>query len=247
VTYVARRSDGAIVVWGDNSKGQWDVPVLPPGLSYVDITAGSHYTVARRSDGTVVAWGDDQYSQTHVPPAPGGLPSVRIDAFGLASVAIHGDDPCSGAQSFCVQTKPTSVPGCTATLEVDDCTLAAGVWSSTNIPRDSAAGLGTSIGIYVYTHGVAIGQSAFSSGVPYGTLCLQGFKRSSPACAPATLPGAQPGVCNSGAMTTAANCNGGALGLAVGEDVNVQLWYRDPMASSPGNANFSNAVFYTLH
>ena len=149
------------------------------------------------------------------------------------------------AVSYCAQTKATSVAGCTATLTVSDCSLATGVWSTTNIPRDASAGVGTSLGIYIYTDGVGIGQSAFSATLPFGTLCLQGFKRSSPACAPATVPGAQPGVCNAGPMTTSPNCNGGALGISVGEDVNVQLWYRDPTPANGGNANFSNAVFYT--
>ncbi|HVS19092.1 MAG TPA: hypothetical protein VMT18_10875 [Planctomycetota bacterium] len=34
--------------------------------------------------------------------------------------------------------------------------------------------------------------------------------------------------------------------LSVGEDVNVQLWYRDPLPSDPGNANLSNLAFYTV-
>jgi hypothetical protein len=152
----------------------------------------------------------------------------------------------SGATVYCTQTKPTSVPGCSALLSVNDLTLASGVWSTSNIPRDASAGTGTSLGIYIYTHGVGIGQSGVSQGVPYGTLCLAGFKRSSPACSPALLAGAVGGVCNTGPMTTELDCGGGALGLAVGEDVNVQLWYRDPLASSGGNANFSNALFYTL-
>src|SRR5262245_65119561 len=36
---VARRSDGSMVAWGDNSRGQCVVPVLPPGLSYVEVAA----------------------------------------------------------------------------------------------------------------------------------------------------------------------------------------------------------------
>jgi len=47
-------------------------------------------------------------------------------------------------------------------------------------------------------------------------------------------------------MNVAINCNGGALGIVVGEDVNAQLWYRDPTSANPGNANFSNAIFYTV-
>jgi hypothetical protein len=148
------------------------------------------------------------------------------------------------AVTYCAQVKVTSVAGCTAVMTVPDCSVATGVWTTTNIPRDATAGVGTSLGIYIYTDGVGIGQSAFSSNIPFGTLCLAGFKRSSPTCAPATVPSAQPGVCNAGPMTTSVNCNAGALGIVAGEDVNVQLWYRDP---TPGGnaANFSNAVFYT--
>ena len=54
---VARRSDGSVVAWGDNTYGQCNVPALPAGLTYVEIAAGCSHTVARRSDGSVVAWG----------------------------------------------------------------------------------------------------------------------------------------------------------------------------------------------
>jgi hypothetical protein len=60
------------------------------------------------------------------------------------------------------------------------------------------------------------------------------------------LPGALAATCNAGPMETALNCNQGALGIAVGEDVNVQFWYRDPSAVAPGNSNLSNAVYYTV-
>jgi hypothetical protein len=152
----------------------------------------------------------------------------------------------AGASVYCLQAKPTSVPGCSAKLTVTNPTLASGAWSTADIARDVSAGTGSSLGIYIYTHGVGIGPSGVSLSVPYGTLCLSGFKRSAPACSPALLAGAQGGVCNVGPMTTAVNCSGGALGIAVGDDVNVQLWYRDPLGTAGGNANFSNAIFYTV-
>ena len=37
---VARRSDGSVVAWGDNSYGQCNVPALPGGLTYVEVAAG---------------------------------------------------------------------------------------------------------------------------------------------------------------------------------------------------------------
>ena len=140
---------------------------------------------------------------------------------------------------MCTQTKPTSVPGCFATLSATNTSLATGLWTVTNIPSATAA---TVVGIFIYTDGVGIGQSTFSATVPFGTLCLAGFKRSAPACAPAVL--AASAGCNTVPMTLSPNCNGGALGIAVGEDVNVQFWYRDPPAV--GTANFSNAIFYTV-
>jgi hypothetical protein len=152
----------------------------------------------------------------------------------------------AGASVYCAQSKPTSVPGCTAKLTVTDPTLASGVWSTADIARDASAGTGSSLGIYIYTHGSGIGISGTSLSVPYGTLCLSGFLRSAPACSPALVSGALGGVCNVGPMTTAVNCSGGALGIAVGDDVNVQLWYRDPKGAAGGDANFSNAIFYTV-
>jgi len=166
----------------------------------------------------------------------GGYPTAPFASYWLI---MTGDARPESFTSYCVQTKNTSVAGCKALLTPTNTTLATGVWSSTNIPAASAA---TIVGIYIYTDGVGIGQSAVSVNVPFGTLCLAGFKRSAPTCAPAVLAGVA--GCNLGTMNVAVNCNAGALGIVVGEDVNVQLWHRDPAA--PGTANFSNAIFYTV-
>src|SRR5436189_127948 len=41
---VARRSDGSVVAWGDNTSGQCNVPALPAGLTYVEVAAaGASY------------------------------------------------------------------------------------------------------------------------------------------------------------------------------------------------------------
>ena len=50
---VARRMDGSIVAWGDDSYGQTSVPTLPSGLTYVEVAAGYYHTVARRSASTI--------------------------------------------------------------------------------------------------------------------------------------------------------------------------------------------------
>jgi hypothetical protein len=174
----------------------------------------------------------------------GGYPSALLASYWLVLEGDARSVPGCLTSCYCTQFKPTTVPGCFTDLTVTDPTLASGVWSATDIPRADGLGAGSVVGIFLYTDGVGIGMSAVSVNVPFGTLCLNGFKRSAPTCAPAILLGAQAGVCNVGPMTTAVNCNGGALGIAVGEDVNVQFWYRDPGAV--GNANFSGGVFYTV-
>jgi hypothetical protein len=171
----------------------------------------------------------------------GGYPTNPFASYWLV---LGSDGRGTVGTNYCAQSKATTVAGCTASIGITDNTLATGVWQTTNIPRAAGLGTGTVLGIYIYTNGVGIGQSAFSANVAFGTLCLAGFKRSSPACAPATLPGAAAGVCNTGFLSTAVNCNAGALGITVGQDVNAQLWYRDP--GSVGDANFSDAIFYTV-
>lgn len=70
---LARRSDGSVVGWGDNSYRQLDVPALPPGLTYVELATSRDHSVARRSDGSVVAWGDNSHGQLDDPALSPGL------------------------------------------------------------------------------------------------------------------------------------------------------------------------------
>src|SRR5262245_13466441 len=49
---VALRANGSIVGWGGNGSGELNVPALPPGLTYVEIAAGSGHTMVRRSNGS---------------------------------------------------------------------------------------------------------------------------------------------------------------------------------------------------
>ena len=155
-----------------------------------------------------------------------------------------------GAAQYCTQTLPTSVAGCFANLFVSDLTLATGSWNTTKFPRSGTLGAaGTTFGIYIYND-TTVGQSTFSNDIEFGTLCLAGFKRSFPACPPLLMshPSWVSGVgaCTTGDASLAVDCNSGALGFSVGDDLNVQFWFRDPTSSEPGRARFSNAIFYTL-
>src|SRR5262249_10352027 len=82
---LARRSDGAVVAWGDDSYNQSRVPILPAGLSYVDIAADGDSSFAKRSDGAILAWGWNFWGEQYLPDLPSGLGYVGLlpDGFGL--------------------------------------------------------------------------------------------------------------------------------------------------------------------
>jgi hypothetical protein len=81
---LALKVDGTVVAWGNNSRGQTNVP---GGLTNaMAIAAGYAHSIALRNDGTVIAWGDNTYGQTNGP----ALVAVKLIAAGayqsLASV-----------------------------------------------------------------------------------------------------------------------------------------------------------------
>lgn len=84
---LALKSDGTVVAWGSNDRGESSVPA---GLSeVVAIAASGQQSMALRADGTVVAWGDDDDGQAGI---PGGLGNVvAITAGGRYGLALHAD------------------------------------------------------------------------------------------------------------------------------------------------------------
>lgn len=164
----------------------------------------------------------------------------------LALTSVRDEEAAGNVTVFCLQTKITSIAGCKPRFGLTDTSLATGVWQVTNIPRAPDLGVGPTIGMFLYSNGVGTGQSTLQNTIPMGTLCIWPLQLSGWGCGASVLPSAQPGVCNPGPIQTAMACNGGALGLAVGEDVNVQFWYRDPIPTNAANSNLTNALFYTL-
>jgi alpha-tubulin suppressor-like RCC1 family protein len=88
----ARRSDGSLWCWGDNSAGQLGdgstlsratpMPVAALGNSVLEVAAGDDHTCARRDDGTVSCWGDNQRGQVGDSSATRRLAPVAITALG---------------------------------------------------------------------------------------------------------------------------------------------------------------------
>lgn len=191
------------------------------------------------------AGGDASFDVT----LPGVVPlgwSVTATATNVASGSTSEFSACepvggSSVTSFCAQSKPTSVPGCTASLTASGPSLSSDAWSVSNVPLGPATQ--SSIGILIYTHGVGIGPSGSSASIPFGTLCLTNFERSAPACAPLFLSGPA-NSCGNAFGAFQPDCSSGALGLLPGDDVNVQAWYRDPPVG-PEGANLSNAIYFT--
>lgn len=84
---VALKAGGTIVVWGDNSYGQQNIP---PGLTNaIAIAAGAYHCLALKTNGTVVAWGANYANQASVPP---GLSNIVAIAGGAQhSLALRND------------------------------------------------------------------------------------------------------------------------------------------------------------
>lgn len=87
---VARCIDGSVHAWGEASWSQLQVPALPPGTTYAQVSAGGSTSGAIRSDGTVVIWGNNEYGQAAV---PSGLQSVLQFDVGGHHVAAIGYSP----------------------------------------------------------------------------------------------------------------------------------------------------------
>ena len=63
---LALNYNGTVVVWGDNSQGQTNVPASLSNA--VAVAGGMVDSLALRSDRTVTVWGSNVYGQTNVPP-----------------------------------------------------------------------------------------------------------------------------------------------------------------------------------
>ena len=60
---IARDVGGAVFAWGDNSKGQCNVPAG----TYTDVACGDWHNVAIATDGTVRCWGDNSKGACNAP------------------------------------------------------------------------------------------------------------------------------------------------------------------------------------
>jgi len=92
--------DGSAKCWGDNQFGQLDVPALPAGVQYTQVSAStadfydpvySFHSCGLRSDGTAVCWGGGGQGQLNVPALPAGVTYTSISAGWFHSCAARSD------------------------------------------------------------------------------------------------------------------------------------------------------------
>jgi len=92
--------DGSAQCWGDNQFGQLDVPALPAGVQYTQVSAStadfydpvySFHSCGLRSDGTAVCWGGGGQGQLNVPALPEGVTYTSISAGWFHSCASRSD------------------------------------------------------------------------------------------------------------------------------------------------------------
>jgi alpha-tubulin suppressor-like RCC1 family protein len=130
---VALKSNGRVVVWGDNSYGQTNVPANVSNV--MAIAAGAYHTLALKTNGTVVSWGD-------MTTVPAGLTNVIAVAAGdTHSLALKADGTVAAWGSGSATNVPVNLTnafaiaaggGFSAALKADKTVTAWGSAPSTN-------------------------------------------------------------------------------------------------------------------
>ena len=94
-----------IIVWGDNSYGQLNVPANATNV--IALAAGDNHALALRADGKVVAWGGNYSGQTNVPTDLTN--AVSIAAGSTHSLALRSDGTVAlwGHIYFGINTVPS--------------------------------------------------------------------------------------------------------------------------------------------
>ncbi len=159
---------------------------------------------------------------------PAGQPDPDLSPPDMGALPF---DHCAPT-TYCT-AKANSIPGCISSFATSGTpNISGGAFEISYVPVP-----GGLLGLFVYT---TQGAASAPNITPYGLLCID---NSSMFRTPATQAGGTNGDCNGSYMhdfvqffnTQTANPS-----LAIGADVDMQCWYRDP--PNPGSANLSNVL-----
>ena len=82
-------SQTMVVAWGDDSKGECDVPAELTNA--MDVAAGyNKFNLALKADGTVVAWGDDAHGECTVPVGLTNVTAIAAGAYHAIVLKMDG-------------------------------------------------------------------------------------------------------------------------------------------------------------
>merc|ERR1712046_306776 len=82
--------DGTAIAFGDNGDGQFNIPDLPEGVIYTQVSAGSNNTMLLRSDGKVVVSGSD-INKWNIPNLEQGVNYTQVSVSGYHAVLLRSD------------------------------------------------------------------------------------------------------------------------------------------------------------
>ena len=101
-----------------NDHGQCNIPPLPEGVVYVQVSAGVGHTVLLRSDGYAVACGRNDQGQCNIPALEEGLSYIQVSASDTVTALLRSDG-CA------VECGPTFLPPQPGLYFICDTSLAA--------------------------------------------------------------------------------------------------------------------------
>ncbi|MEU0495790.1 Ig-like domain-containing protein [Mycobacterium sp. NPDC006124] len=85
------------VALGDNEFGQLDIPALPAGVTYTQVSASGSVTVLLRSDGAAVAVGGTVYGPVGAVPAlPAGVTYTQVSTTSFYTLLLRSDGTTVG-------------------------------------------------------------------------------------------------------------------------------------------------------
>lgn len=125
---LARKNDGSVTAWGDDSYGQ---STVPGGLANaVDVAAGEKHSLALLSNGTVAAWGDNTFGQTTVPAGATNVIAIAAGADHNVALKADGSVVAWGRDETGQSTPPPGLAGVIA--------IACGAYHSLAVRNDGS-------------------------------------------------------------------------------------------------------------